>query len=357
MKKIDLAYFSKQRHNLITTVLILLMVGCASLGGIYPEDKGDICALQRGDLRRTEDFFVKQGVMNVLGGAAAGAALGALTAVATGRDAGSGAAIGAISGAGVGLLKTLYESINKENQQIEITTNAFNQLGICRFSAADAVRADFRAGRLNQQAATTKLSDLKKRFSDDIVIAERIGAKISDRSKEFETKVTSEDPNVRDYLAAVREENDLAYNNQYAASQTQITSEADYPTTPQHSKKKHKSKHKKTKHSANNYLASQEKIKAEKKQQVAARKMAAKAKITSPDAIQAAEATGTNIVKAKQQTKAVADARKELTGSKFQLVEGNVDLKIEHFLFPDSKSFYSVSWLDTQDQQCAALFL
>ncbi len=182
----------------------LLIAGCASLGGTYPEDKGDICAEQRGNLRRTEDYFVKQGVENVLGGAAIGAVSGAIISAISGGNIGKDAAIGAIAGGGAGLIKTLYESMNSENQQIDLATNAFNNLNQCRLNAANRVRSDFSSKRITKQVALNKMTDLKMRFNEDVMIAKRIGAKISERSIQFQNELVKEDPSVAPYLADVR---------------------------------------------------------------------------------------------------------------------------------------------------------
>lgn len=313
----------------------LLIAGCASLGGTYPEDKGDICANQRGDLRRTEDYFLKQGITNVLGGAAIGAASGAIIAAISGGNIGKGAAIGAAAGTGAGLLKTLYDNLNRENQQIDMATSAFNNLGQCRFNAAELVRSDFRSKRVSEVQARSKMSDLKVRFNEDVVIANRIGAKISERSTEFQNNLVKEDPNVGPYLAAVRTEN----------AQTNIDSpkEAGTSVTAPESQARGGKKGGRRGHIPTRQP------KPGSNQNTVVNKDASKAQITSPESRQAASATETNIVKSKQYNDTVKSmAQKE----SFQL-EGQVGL----FLSPKIHEAYPISWLEGQDKQCSVLFL
>lgn len=299
----------------------LLIAGCASLGGTYPEDKGDICANQRGDLRRTEDFFVKQSVTNILGGAASGAAIGAIIAAISGGNVGKGAAIGAAAGAGAGLLKTLYGSLNRENQQIDMATNAFNNLGQCRFNAAELVRSDFRSRRISEPQARSKMSDLKVRFNEDVVIANRIGAKISERSAQFQNNLVKEDPSVGPYLAAVRTEHEQTNTDSPKETSTSIT-------PPENQAEGGERGHTPTRPA---------------KQNTAVDKDASKAQITSPESRQAASATETNIVKAKQYKDTVKSvAQKE----NFQL-EGQVGL----FLFPSTDKQNLSSWLEVLNNE------
>jgi len=299
----------------------LLIAGCASLGGTYPEDKGDICANQRGDLRRTEDYFVKQGITNVLGGAAIGAASGAIIAAISGGDIGKSAAIGAAAGTGAGLLKTLYDSLNRENQQIDMATSAFNNLGQCRFNAAELVRSDFSSRRISEVQARSKMSDLKVRFNEDVVIANRIGAKISERSAQFQNNLVKEDPSVGPYLAAVRTENEQTSAD---SPNTSITAPENQARSGKTGGRRGHTPTRPPKPGIN--------------QNTAVNKDTSKAQITTPESRQAASATETNIVKAKQYKDTVKSvAQKE----NFQL-EGQVGL----FLFPNTDESYPISWLE-----------
>ncbi len=317
----------------------LLITGCATLGGTYPEDEGDICANQRGDLRRTEDYFVKQGITNVLGGAVIGAASGAIISAITGGDVGKSAAIGAAAGAGAGLIKTLFESVNKENQQIDLATNAFNALSQCRFNAAEQARVDFRSGRLSKPDAATKLGDLKVRFNEDIMIANRIGAKISERSDQFQNNLVKEDPTVAPYLTSVRNEQQTAPTMLIETNQPSLE-EAQSITSSKSSKIG--SKHKKV---------SKPKVKnptTGPSEAASARKQAAKSQIQSSQSLQAADATATNIMKAKNYKDSVKSVAQK---GNFE-IEGQVGL----IILPKQVGGYFISWLDTQGKQCTALF-
>jgi hypothetical protein len=314
----------------------LLIVGCGTLGGTYSEDEGDICADSRGDLRRTEDYFAKQSVTNILGGAAAGAASGAIISAISGGDVGKGAAIGAAAGAGAGLLKTLYDSLDKENKQIDLATNAFNSLSRCRFAAAEQVRSDFKAGRIKEQDALKKLSDLKMRYNEDIVIAERIGAKMTERSTEFQNKLVNEDPSVAPYLAAVKSEQ-VATGSQ-GTSPASVAPEADTKIATSGKKGK------KSKKSSKSTVA--------QSQTTGSSKEAAKAQI-SDKSKSVIGPTETNIVKAKQYNSMTNTAKQTALNNNFNLKpQGDLGL----LLFPYTDGPYLVSGLEGQGKQCSALF-
>lgn len=317
----------------------LLITGCASLGGTYPEDEGDICANQRGDLRRTEDYFVKQGITNVLGGAVIGAASGAIISAITGGDVGTSATIGAAAGAGAGLVKTLFESVNKENQQIDMATNAFNALSQCRFNAAEQVRGDFRSGRLSKPDAAIKLGDLKGRFNEDIAIANRIGAKISERSDQFQNNLVKEDPAVAPYLTSVRNEQQAAPVMLTDTNQSSID-ENQSITSSKSSRKgsRHKKSSKPKVEALSNGLS----------EAALAKKQAAKNQIQSSQSLQAADATATNIMKAKNYKDSVKSVAQK---GNFE-IEGQLGL----FILPKHVGGYSISWFDNQGKQCPAFF-
>lgn len=323
------------KHLITTFLFSLLVVGCGTLGGTYSEDKGDMCADQRGELRRTEDYFAKQSVTNILGGAAAGAASGAIISAITGGDVAQGAAIGAAAGAGAGLLKTLYDSLDKENKQIDLATNAFNGLSQCRFRAADQVRSDFKASRVTEQDALKRLSDLKMRFNEDIVIAQRIGAKISERSTEFQNKLVEEDPTVAPYLAAVRNEQKNA-DNLNEVNQTPIGSETEMTKSAKNGKK---------------YKKPSSSLVTKTKSTVSS-KDTAKVKI-SDKSKSVIGPTETNIVKANQYNSMTNTAKNTALNNNFNLKpQGDLGL----LLLPYTGESFLLSSLSEQSKLCSVLY-
>jgi hypothetical protein len=287
---------NESRSFLIITFIacIILCSGCASLGGIYPEDKGDICANERGELRRTEDYFLKTGVMNVAGGALIGAASGAIISAIKGGDVGTDAMIGAAAGAGAGLIKTLYDNLTQENQKIDLATNGFSSLSRCRFNAADQVRASFNAGKISKPDALNKLSDLKIRFNQDISIANRIGAKISERSTEFQNNLVKEDPSVAPYLSSVKSEQITEESTQTDTDSLNSTYKS---TTSDYKAKSNTNKISK--------LTNKSRVVKSPRNQIA------KNQIKSTESLKAADATATNIIKAKNYQDSVKNVSKQ----------------------------------------------
>jgi len=188
-----------------TILLAAWLAGCAATTGLVGEDRGDACADQRAELRSAKDYYANA----IVAGAVTGAAVGLSIAKAKAmlghgdkdkkKEAVKGAVTGAVAGAIGGYylarqknardLQSLAESIRADivadNAEISRAKVAFGKLKQCRFGAAQAVKADYAAGRIAREEAVRRLGDLRQRFDADLAIADDVGARMANRSKEF----------------------------------------------------------------------------------------------------------------------------------------------------------------------------
>jgi hypothetical protein len=185
------------RRVALISLAAAVAAGCATVGP-RAEDAGDVCWSQRTELRGAQDYYARA----VVEGAAMGAALGGLAGLVTGQSARSvaiGATAGAVAG-GIGgyymakqrvatdaatLSASVYQDVIGANQQIDRATVAFAKLRDCRYAAAGQIKADWRAGRINRQEAQTRLAEQRRRFDEDLRIADEVGAKMGERAREY----------------------------------------------------------------------------------------------------------------------------------------------------------------------------
>jgi len=203
---------------LLLALAAALLAGCATQ---FAEDVGDPCATERAELRGAQDYYTKSVLAGAATGAAVGAAAGALTAVLTGSNVAKGALIGGAGGAVLGAVGGYYKAkqqdaadaaalsgsilkdVQTENSEIDRATLAFARLRNCRFTAAQQVKSEFAAGRISRAQASSRLDEVKERFNRDLVIADEIGTKMTDRGREFEyasNQLVAADPNAKVYL-------------------------------------------------------------------------------------------------------------------------------------------------------------
>jgi hypothetical protein len=194
------------RRTATFAAIVGLLSGCASSGQfstrttrIGADDGNDVCRQQLVALDSTGNFFGE----DILTGAAVGAATGGLAGALIGGNL-KGALIGAaaggvVGGAGgyfaalqqqqkdqAGMLAQMQGDLSRENAQIDRTQLAFDQLSDCRFRAAEAVRANLRAGYITRAVAEAQMADLKQRSQRDLALAQTINQQIAKRGSDFE---------------------------------------------------------------------------------------------------------------------------------------------------------------------------
>jgi hypothetical protein len=174
-----------------------LVAGCVSVPQ-RADDTGDVCWSQRAELRGSQEYYSRA----IAEGAAMGAVLGGITGLLSGQSGKStaiGAAAGAVAG-GIGgyylakqrvasdaaaLNAAVYQDVVGANQEIDKATLAFAKLRDCRYAAARQVTADWRAGRITRPEAERRLAELRRQFDEDVRIADEVGAKMSERAREY----------------------------------------------------------------------------------------------------------------------------------------------------------------------------
>ncbi len=168
------------------------------MNGGEPDDPSDVCRPERTALRSTGDFFAE----DIIAGAAIGAVGGGLIGLAAGGNA-RGAALGALAGGVAGaaggywnarrkqyndqaqLYNAVYSDLQRENQSIDKTQLAFNQLTACRNNEAGRIRADLRAGRITRDQAAAAMARVRAKSESDLRLARNISDHIQQRSNDF----------------------------------------------------------------------------------------------------------------------------------------------------------------------------
>jgi hypothetical protein len=197
-----------------------LLAGCVSTQAqrIGVDDGSDVCRQYVVQLDSTGDFFGE----SIIQGAAIGAVGGALLGAAiSGRWQGAliGAAAGAATGAAGGYLSALQQrnqdqaglnyalagDLQRENEQLNRTQLAFDQLMDCRFNTARQVREAYRNGRIPRHVAEAEMAALRNRTATDIQLARNIDQRIGTRGAEFDTAAESVVPGVKNSVITARE--------------------------------------------------------------------------------------------------------------------------------------------------------
>ena len=200
------------------------------------------------------------------------------------------------------LAASVRSDILAANGEIDRTAVAFARLRDCRFSAAERIKSEYKAGRMPRDKAVKQLDELKLQFDVDIQIAQELGLKMSKQLTEFQeanNKILDKDPNARAILNAEK------------LSAAENKTEQVMPEVVKSSKKKSK-KHKKASQLPSSKVAD----KSTQKAQVP---------VVKPVAVEVAHVTETNQIKQKafvdQIDKAKAQAKVEfaLEGSVSQV--------------------------------------
>lgn len=192
--------FAKRSLSATLAAMLLVLPACTTqTDRIGADDGTDVCRRERVTLDSTGDFFAE----DIIKGAAIGAVGGGLIGGLAGGDL-KGALIGAAAGGALGaaggyfkarmqqstdqasLYRTVSSDIQRDNDNIDKTQIAFNQLVDCRKRSADRIRADLRAGRITRADAQGQMADVKRRAAEDLQIARKISARIQDRGTDFE---------------------------------------------------------------------------------------------------------------------------------------------------------------------------
>lgn len=184
-----------------------ILAGCQAPGTTAAVDPSDACSQYVVQLNSTGEYFTG----DILAGAAVGAVTGGVVGgLASGNWRGAliGAGVGAAVGAAGGYLNALQRQnqnqaginaqlagdLGRENQGLDRTQIAFNQLMSCRFQQADAIRSAVREGRLSRDQGQAQMAALRGRTQSEIQVAQTISGRVGTRAAEFDTAVDSVSP-------------------------------------------------------------------------------------------------------------------------------------------------------------------
>jgi hypothetical protein len=188
----------KPVHAMLAAVLLVAQ-GCSTqTSRLGPDDGTDACRRYLVALDSTGDYFAQDIVAGAAVGAIGGGLIGGL-ATGNWRGALIGAAAGGAAGALGGyyraraqqaqdqsvLYRTMTGDIQRDNEYIDRTQLAFNNLTDCRQNQANAIRADLRRGVISRAQAQAAMDVVKQRAQYDLRVAQTISAKIDGRSADF----------------------------------------------------------------------------------------------------------------------------------------------------------------------------
>lgn len=199
----------------------LLLTSCAQGGfstqasRIGSDSGSDSCRQQLVALDSTGRFFGEDIVKGAAIGALGGAALGGLIG-GNWQSALIGGVVGAAAGGTAGYWNALQKQqlnnaqlvaqvqgdLTRENDRIDATQIAFDQLMDCRFRQAEAIRTAYRQGRLSQPQAAAEMAALRQHVDRELALAKQIDQQIVARSSQFEVAEENVSPGVKAAVAA-----------------------------------------------------------------------------------------------------------------------------------------------------------
>lgn len=180
------------------TIVAMALSGCVTTqtDRIGANDGSDACYQYRVALDSTGNYYAE----DMLKGAAIGAGVGALTGAIAGGNLKS-ALIGAAAGAAIGTLGGYWNSraqqgrdqailgvmndLDTENQNLDRTQVALDQLVNCRRAEIARVKADYKAQRIAKPEAEQRMALIRAQLDKDYAIASSINQNIVKRRDEY----------------------------------------------------------------------------------------------------------------------------------------------------------------------------
>lgn len=207
------------RRSIAVLSSVAMLAGCTTqMGRIGVDDGSDPCRTQLVALDSTGNYFAEDIIRGAVIGAVGGAILGGGIAALTGRGsrraltgAAIGAGVGGVAGAAGGyfaarqqqardqasLQSAVASDLAKENEELDRTQLAFNQLMDCRLGTRARIIADARSGRLARPQAAAMLADVRNKMQNDVAVAQRINQRIGTRGAEFDVAIDNVAPEAR----------------------------------------------------------------------------------------------------------------------------------------------------------------
>lgn len=240
-----------RKHATFVAVAALMLSSCVTgqPGGLlatHSADPKDVCGVAHADLFNSRGYFERSIAEGAMVGAAAGALLGLAVGASSGKDVGKSAAIGAGAGLLVGAMGGYLNAreqeakdagelaglvdgdIGRETAEVLRATAAFQKVTDCRKTAAERIKADFKAGILTRDQATAKLGEQKALYQQELAEAGAIGGKIAERGKELNLaaeKLLDQDAEAKASFTTAQARQ-AAYEKELAAAQARQAAEA-----------------------------------------------------------------------------------------------------------------------------------
>ncbi|RUQ74948.1 YMGG-like glycine zipper-containing protein [Azospirillum doebereinerae] len=207
----------RRSTNLVAVAVAasVLLSGCVTTqqDRIGSNDGTDACYQYRVALDSTGNFYAE----DMLKGAAIGAGVGAVSGGLIGGNL-KGALIGAAAGAAVGTLGGYWSAkmqqgrdqaitgvmsdLDTENQNLNRTQVALDQLVNCRRAEITRVKADYKAQRIGKPEAEQRLAAIRAQLDKDYAIASTINQNIVKRRDEYLVAVDNIQPGSADKIRA-----------------------------------------------------------------------------------------------------------------------------------------------------------
>jgi len=206
---------NRRSTNLVAVAVAasVLLSGCVTTqqDRIGANDGTDACYQYRVALDSTGNFYAE----DMLKGAAIGAGVGAVSGGLIGGNL-KGALIGAAAGAAVGTLGGYWSAkmqqgrdqaitgvisdLDAENQNLNRTQVALDQLVNCRRAEITRVKADYKAQRISKAEAEQRLAGIRAQLDKDYAIASTINQNIVKRRDEYLVAVDNIQPGSADKI-------------------------------------------------------------------------------------------------------------------------------------------------------------
>ncbi len=184
------------------------LAGCSTQQSRIGADDGtDSCRAYVVALDSTGNYYAEDMIQGAAIGAVGGALLGGL-ASGSWKGAAVGAAAGAVAGAIGGYwqhqmeqgrdqaILSVVSDMRRENEQMDKTNAAFQQLSDCRHRDAAQIKAQYAAKAISREDAQSRLRYLAVLARKDMVILNNIVANSDKRVSEYQYAAAQIDPNL-----------------------------------------------------------------------------------------------------------------------------------------------------------------
>ena len=191
-----------------TALVASSLAGCSTqMERIGSDDGTDSCRAQLVALDSTGNYFAEDMLKGAAIGAVSGGLLGGL-ASGNVKGAVTGAVAGAVAGALGGYwakmmqqgkdqaILSVVSDMRKDNDQLDNTKRAFNQLSECRKGQAASIKAQYKAKTITRDVAQVQLRQVVARANNDIVVMNKILADSNKRGDEYQYAAAKIDPTI-----------------------------------------------------------------------------------------------------------------------------------------------------------------